>query len=47
MTPYLDRRLAGHYDPPGTKKKTAAERKAQSTTTDKLSGLTGKPKSSK
>lgn len=38
-TPYTERRLAGHYDPPGAPKKTKAERQAESTTTDKLEGL--------
>lgn len=42
MTPYTDRRNAGHYDAPGSKKTTAAK----STTSQNLKGLTRKTKRS-
>lgn len=42
MTPYTERRNAGHYDPKPVKTP-AAEK---STTTQKLSGLTGGKKAS-
>jgi len=47
VTPYTDRRNAGHYDDPTTKK-TKTTRPKGSTTSDNLSGLsTGKTKTSK